>query len=297
MATRILKKCTKCGTLNRWNDRNNFCILCKNTSYAEIEFQDYTEDEKELIISIENELFYILNKAFNEIKPTENDYFGSIEMCDYLKKKYKLDNTVYELAGMINNNINYCEHAKYVPEFGKTNNRITGITLADGRLFNYGLVYYKIDTEDEYPCYKELSAENIEEIEADITAKLNEIITTIIKFKPCSTGAVLFDEPTVDFDFTLEEMEQARTKCINYVKPLRDKTKVNEARNRWVEENTKPIKNTDPNYIESAECPNCHKKSVYRISDIKRGASIGFFGLFSKNIGKTMECRSCGYKW
>lgn len=297
MTTRILKKCRKCGMLNRWSKRNNICVWCKNTTYDEIEFQDYTEDEKELVISVENELLYILDKSFNEIKPTEDDYFGSIEMCDYLKKKYNLDDTVYELAGMINLNLTRCEHSKFVPEFGNSNVRITGITLADGRLFNYRLVYYENHAEDEYPDYKKLSAESIEVIETDITAKLNEIITAVIKFKPCSTGAVDLDDPTSDFDFSLEEMEKARTKSVNYVKSLRDRIKANEARNKWVEENTKPIKNTDPNYIESAECPNCHKKSVYRISDIKRGASIGFFGLFSKNIGKTMECRSCGYKW
>lgn len=243
MTTRILKKCTKCGMLNRWSKRNNICMWCKNTTYDEIEFQDYMEDEKELVISVENELLYILDKSFNEIKPTEDDYFGSIEMCDYLKKKYNLDDTVYELVGMINGNLTNCEHSKFIPEFGNINARITGITLADGRLFNYSLVYYKIDTQGEYPDYKKLSAESIEVIETDITAKLNEIITAVIKFKPCSTGAMDFDYPTRDFDFSLEEMEKARTKCVNYVKPLRDKAKANEARNKWVEENTKPIKN------------------------------------------------------
>lgn len=283
--------------LNRWSELSNSCLMCKNTTYNEIEYQDYTEEEKDLIISIEDELFYILNKTFNEIKPKEDDYFGSIEMCDYLKKKYKLDDTVYELAGMINKSIFCCEHANFVTEYGRTNERTSGIILADGRLFSYPLVYYTSHIKNEYPDYKKLSDENIEAIETDITAKLNEIISAVIKFKPCSTGKMDADYPSFDFDFSLDEMKQARTKCVNYVKPQRDKQKANEARNRWVEENTKPLKNTDPNYVESAECPNCHKKSVYRISDIKRGASIGFFGLFSKNIGKTMECRSCGYKW
>ena len=49
--------------------------------------------------------------------------------------------------------------------------------------------------------------------------------------------------------------------------------------------------------IMGAKCPNCGKETVRKISSIKRAASIGFFGKFSTNIAKTMECASCGYKW
>ena len=44
-------------------------------------------------------------------------------------------------------------------------------------------------------------------------------------------------------------------------------------------------------------CPTCGSTNVQKISRTKRVASILGFGILSKNIGKTFECRSCGYKW
>ena len=56
------------------------------------------------------------------------------------------------------------------------------------------------------------------------------------------------------------------------------------------------------NSIESSKknipkCPTCGSTNVSKISTINRGISIGLFGLFSGEIGKTMECKNCGYKW
>ena len=45
------------------------------------------------------------------------------------------------------------------------------------------------------------------------------------------------------------------------------------------------------------KCPTCGSPSVKKISGTKRWASAGLFGLGSSNIGKTMECNNCGYKW
>lgn len=44
-------------------------------------------------------------------------------------------------------------------------------------------------------------------------------------------------------------------------------------------------------------CPTCQSTNVSKISDLSRGMSVFAFGLFSSKIGKTMECKSCGYKW
>ncbi len=45
------------------------------------------------------------------------------------------------------------------------------------------------------------------------------------------------------------------------------------------------------------KCPTCNSTNVKRISGTRRWISAGLFGLASSNIGKTMECRNCGYKW
>ena len=52
-----------------------------------------------------------------------------------------------------------------------------------------------------------------------------------------------------------------------------------------------------PGKVEGAVCPNCGKPTVRKIGDLKRAASIGLFGIMSKDVGKTMECYSYGYKW
>lgn len=45
------------------------------------------------------------------------------------------------------------------------------------------------------------------------------------------------------------------------------------------------------------KCPTCGSTNIKKISGTKRFVSTGLFGLASSNIGKTMECKNCGYKW
>ena len=41
-------------------------------------------------------------------------------------------------------------------------------------------------------------------------------------------------------------------------------------------------------------CPYCHSTNTKKISQMSRVASIGFWGVFSKKIGKQWHCESCG---
>lgn len=45
------------------------------------------------------------------------------------------------------------------------------------------------------------------------------------------------------------------------------------------------------------QCPHCHSGRIQRISTTKRVVGVATFGLASSSIGKTMECKNCGYKW
>ena len=45
------------------------------------------------------------------------------------------------------------------------------------------------------------------------------------------------------------------------------------------------------------KCPTCGSTNVQKISAGSRWLSTGLFGLGSSKVGKTMECRNCGYKW
>lgn len=45
------------------------------------------------------------------------------------------------------------------------------------------------------------------------------------------------------------------------------------------------------------KCPTCGSTNIQKISGTKRWLSAGLFGLASSDVGKSMVCRSCGYKW
>lgn len=45
------------------------------------------------------------------------------------------------------------------------------------------------------------------------------------------------------------------------------------------------------------KCPTCGSTNIQKISGTKRWVTTGLFGLASSNVGKTMECKNCGYKW
>lgn len=45
------------------------------------------------------------------------------------------------------------------------------------------------------------------------------------------------------------------------------------------------------------KCPTCGSTNIQKISGTKRWLSTGLFGLASSDIGKSMYCKSCGYKW
>lgn len=45
------------------------------------------------------------------------------------------------------------------------------------------------------------------------------------------------------------------------------------------------------------KCPTCGSTNISKISGSKRWLTTGLFGLASSDVGKTMKCNHCGYKW
>ena len=43
--------------------------------------------------------------------------------------------------------------------------------------------------------------------------------------------------------------------------------------------------------------PTCGSTNVEKISTAKKAFGFAMVGLFSSNLGKTMHCKNCGYKW
>lgn len=58
--------------------------------------------------------------------------------------------------------------------------------------------------------------------------------------------------------------------------------------------NTSPSQSTSKNV---PKCPTCGSTNVEKISTAKKAFGFAMVGLFSSNLGKTMHCRNCGYKW
>lgn len=63
------------------------------------------------------------------------------------------------------------------------------------------------------------------------------------------------------------------------------------------QENLESEKHIQNNQQNIPKCPTCGSINIKKISGTKRFVSTGIFGLSSSNIGKTMECNNCGYKW
>lgn len=57
------------------------------------------------------------------------------------------------------------------------------------------------------------------------------------------------------------------------------------------QDSSKPKEDNKP------KCPTCGSTNIQKISGTKRWLSTGLFGLASSDIGKSMVCRSCGFKW
>ena len=55
------------------------------------------------------------------------------------------------------------------------------------------------------------------------------------------------------------------------------------------------ISKQQPKFV--PKCPTCGSPNVKKIDGAKRWFGTGLFGLASSNIGKTMVCGNCGYKW
>lgn len=56
-------------------------------------------------------------------------------------------------------------------------------------------------------------------------------------------------------------------------------------------------KHSNSSYLNKPHCPTCNSTNITKISGTKRFITTGLFGLASSNVGKTMECKNCGYKW
>ena len=61
--------------------------------------------------------------------------------------------------------------------------------------------------------------------------------------------------------------------------------------------NTQQSSNTSSKPSSVPKCPTCGSTDIKKISGGKRWLTTGIFGLASSDVGKNMQCNSCGAKW
>lgn len=294
---RTILRCKNCGKINNnWHsEKYATCFHCGSSNHEKVEYPAWvpTESEKKECSDAKKKLIHILEVSLRKIRPGKDDYFGCVEMCDYLKEKFGLTNEIYELAAYINSmgfGSVKCVEKEYYWFSDKA-----PVILPDGRIISYSLVSYS--REKALGC--DIPEEAMDNDPAEVKRIFPSIVAAMRKEFPFTYGNSNMDG--VDYTYDLETLKKARTKVIDYLegekKKEREEAEWTRTKNRFIAEITKPVQITDPNYVKEATCPNCHKNTVYRISNTKRAASVGLWGLLSKNIGKTMECKYCGHRW
>lgn len=68
-------------------------------------------------------------------------------------------------------------------------------------------------------------------------------------------------------------------------------------RERELQMTQQSISNANPEPVCVPKCPTCGSTNVQKISGAKRWLTTGLFGLASGDLGKSMRCKNCGYKW
>lgn len=89
-----------------------------------------------------------------------------------------------------------------------------------------------------------------------------------------------------DNDFLLAMIDLKEKDIIDYnLKMSQFRTQIEQQKSSRAQNDTTP------------KCPHCYSTDIKAISGMSRGASVAMWGIFSKKINKSFECRQCGYTW
>lgn len=117
------------------------------------------------------------------------------------------------------------------------------------------------------------------------------------KCECCGTQMIetKYDEEKVDM--TRKELKEVIFN--EYVKdnPLYDPEEAKRTEEYLIKRRNSPASYKQVQPANVPKCPTCGSTNVEKIGTLERGISVAVFGLFSGKLGKTMECRNCGYKW
>lgn len=163
---------------------------------------------------------YMLNTAFSELKPKEEEYFGAIEMCEYLNKKYNMGNKMNSAVGFINDYFFNLQNAKRCTTPGDVFASDFWIRLKNGKTFSYEPYYYINKGKEEIN----------EKAETMFLSNPTTVIETCLEF----AKAKRTDEDQHigksaaswrSINASMEEMRQAKEKFVSVVKNYQAKNK------------------------------------------------------------------------
>lgn len=94
-----------------------------------------------------------------------------------------------------------------------------------------------------------------------------------------------------DFIFAMDKLKQE-----NIIEFTEKMSQFREVEKQWFHDK---LEASTPKSSQSnvPKCPTCGSTNIKKISGTKRWVRTGLFGLASSDLGKTMQCNSCGYKW
>ena len=95
-----------------------------------------------------------------------------------------------------------------------------------------------------------------------------------------------------DFIFAMDKLKQ--DDIIEFTTKM---TQFKELHRQWYKNIINSSRSQQSSQSNTPKCPTCGSTNVHKISGTKRWFSTGILGLASSDIGKSMQCSDCGYKW
>lgn len=103
-----------------------------------------------------------------------------------------------------------------------------------------------------------------------------ELNLTVLEFKN-----IFMRYKNIDLFYEMDKLKKEN--------PIDFQIKYNELENSY---SSKPSSKSN-----TPKCPTCGSTNIKKISGGKRWLTTGIFGLASSDVGKNMQCNSCGAKW
>ena len=139
------------------------------------------------------------------------------------------------------------------------------------------------------PCYKDAVINGFIDFPNDITnySKCPHCNGSTVELSLTTDDWNILKDISTDADFILEMDKLKKSDIVDFNLKM-SQFKANAVASKPVQT---PPQSTVP------RCPTCGSTNIKKISGTKRWVTKGMFGLGSSNVGKTMQCNSCGYKW